>query len=246
MLVSSFKPLSEIFNSSLIIKNPTFDNYVRALESLPILKMIINTFIIAFSEAVLQLFTAILASYALTRWHFKGSGIIMAILSLTWLIPIQAIMIPNYVTISSMGLRNTILGVILPNIVSVFAILSIYTSFKSFPRVLVEAAVMDGLSEKSILFRIILPNIKASLISIGILLFISGWNEYIWAMMVNSNLDQAPIQIGLQSFMNIETYDDNSWGILMAASTLSCLPILAIYLVMQKQIINSFVKGGIK
>lgn len=243
MLISSFKPLSEILGSSLIAYNPTLSNYVQAIAGIPIFNMTVNSFIIAFSQTLLQLFTACTASYALTRWEFKGSDIIFALLSLTWLIPIQAIMIPNYVTIASMNLRNTMLGVVLPYSASAFAILYIYSAFKSFPKALIEAAVLDGISEISILFSIVIPNIKASLVSLGILLFISGWNEYIWAMMVNSNLTQAPIQIGLQFFMGME---GNDWGPLMAAATLSSLPILAIYLILQKHIINSFVKWGIK
>ncbi len=243
MVVSSFKPLSEILNSSLMVSKPTLSNYIEAAATIKILRLTLNTLLIAVSHAVFQLLTAVMASYALTRWEFKGRGLIMIILSLTWLVPFQAIMIPNYVTIAAMNLRNTIVGVVLPFTASAFAILSIYQAFRSFPKALIEAAVLDGISEPGILFRIIIPNIKATLVSLGILLFINGWNEYIWALLVNANLDQAPIQIGLQSFLALE---GNAWGPLMAAATLSSLPILVLYIVLQKQIINSFVKWGIK
>jgi ABC-type glycerol-3-phosphate transport system permease component len=102
---------------------------------------------------------------------------------------------------------------------------------------------MDNLSELNILFRIVLPNIKAAIVSLGILLFINGWNEYIWAMLVSASLENAPVQIGLQQFMSSE---GNEWGPLMAAATLSGIPIMALYLLLRKQIINSFVKWGIK
>lgn len=243
MISSSFKPEAEILGGALWPQSPTLDNYTYALSAVPIIRLTLNSVAIATLETVLQLLTAVLAAYALIRWEFKGKGFIFTLFSLTWLIPFQAIMIPNYITIASLSLRNTILGVVLPFAASSFAILSIHSAFKSFPRALIEAALMDNLSESSILLRIVLPNIKATTVSIAILMFINGWNEYIWAFLVNSSLENAPIQIGLQQFMSGE---GNSWGPLMAAATLSSLPIMALYLALQKQIINSFVRWGIK
>jgi multiple sugar transport system permease protein/sn-glycerol 3-phosphate transport system permease protein len=243
MIACSFKPLGEILDPGLLPISPTAENYAEAARGIPILRLTSNTVIIAAAETLSQLFTALLAAYALTRWDFRGRGFVYILLNLTWLIPFQAIMIPNYVTVSSLNLRGSLLGVILPFTASSFAILSIYSAFKSFPKALIEAAVMDGLTEWSILFRIVLPNIKAPAVSLGILLFINGWNEYIWAMLVSSNLNDAPIQIGLQQFMSGE---GNEWGPLMAAATLSSVPIIALYIILRKQIINSFVKWGIK
>lgn len=243
MVVSSLKPLSEILNASLMTYNPTLDNFTDALSSIPLLQMTLNTLIIAFSETAFQLFTALLMCYALTRWKFKASAFILVLMSLTWLVPFQAIMILNYITIAGWNLRNTILGVVLPFSASAFSILTLYSAFRSFPKALIEAAVLDGISEPGILFGIVLPNIKAAVVSLGILLFINAWNEYIWALLVNSNLNQAPIQIGLQSFLNLE---GSEWGPLMAAATLSSLPILLIYVALHKQIINANMKRGIK
>ncbi len=243
MLTSSFKPLGEILNTSMLPKSPTLENYKEAFDTIPVIRLTANTLLIAITQTILQIISAVMAAYAITRWDFKGKNLIYGLFSLTWLIPMQATMIPNYVNIANLGLRNTIVGVVLPFSASAFAILSIYSAFKSFPKALVEAAVMDKLSEFAILTRIILPNIKPAMVSLGILLFINGWNEYLWAMLVNSNLDQAPIQIGLQQFLTME---HNAWGALMAAATMSSIPIIALYLLLQKKIINSFVKWGIK
>lgn len=243
MVSSSLKPEAEILGHALFPANPTINNYTYALNAVPIIRLTLNTLLIATLVTALQIVTAILAAYALTRWEFKGRNLLYVLFSLTWLIPFQAIMIPNYITIANLGLRNTILGVVLPFAASSFAILSVYSAFKAFPKALVEAALLDNLSELSILVRIILPNVKATTVSICILLFINGWNEYIWAFLVNPKLDWAPIQIGLQQFLSLE---GNAWGPLMAAATISSLPIILLYLFLQKQIINSFVKWGIK
>ena len=246
MLATAFKPLEEILSSDLFPRNPTLINFRSAAETIPIFRLTLNTIIIATTQVILQLTSGILAAYALTRWDFKGRGILFVIFSLTWLVPFQAIMIPNFVTLVSLNLRNTILGVVLPFAASSFAILSLYTAFKAFPKALIEAAVMDKLSEMRILLRIVLPNIKASIVSLGILLFINGWNEFLWATLVNTSLDRAPIQIGLRRFLDIEATGGLDWGALMAAAALSSLPIFILYLTLRKMIINSFVKWGIK
>jgi len=243
MINSSFKNDSEIFTASFIPLKPTIANYVYAFSSMPIIRMMFNSFSIAILMTALQLITSLLAGYALVRWKFRGRSFIYTVFSLSWLIPFQAIMIPNYVLINKLGLNEQILGVVLPFAVSTFAILSLYQNFKAFPVALVEAARLDGESDFGILLRVILPNIKSTVASLGILLFINGWNEYLWPTLVTRQLQDEPIQIGLKSFVNSDT---NMWGSLMAATTISCLPILIIYLVLQKQVVNSFVRFGIK
>ena len=243
MVISSFKGQTEIFNNSLLPSSFSADNYAYALEQVDILGMTVNTFFMAISQAVLQLATAIMAAYALTRWKFPGSRVIYTLFALTWLVPIQATMIPNYTTLVNMGFRDSIVGVIIPNMASAFAILSLYPAFKSFPKALIEAGMMDKMSAPGVLFKLILPNIKSSVVSLGILLFINSWNEYFWPAMIVSDQGQATLQIGLRSFMSAEL---TSWGPLMAAAVLASLPILILYLLLQKQVIQSFVKWGIK
>lgn len=243
MIVSSFKGQGEIFNSSLIPSKLTLENYSYAFEQLPINKMMLNSFIIAGFQTIFQLLTAVLAAYAFLRYEFKFKKIIMIVLSITWLIPIQAIMIPNYITVVGMNLKENALGVIIPHIASTFAILNLIQSFQSFPKALLESARMEGDSDLGILFRIIIPNMGAVLASLGILLFITSWNDYLWPRLILTEMEHAPIQIGLRSFVNS---DANQWGSLMAATTISSLPILIIYILFQKKIVNSFVKMGIK
>lgn len=243
MIISSFKNESEIFGAALLPSVPTFSNYIYAFQSMPIWQMLGNAIVMSIAITVGQLLTSLLAAYALTRWNFKGKKLIYGLLSLCWLIPVQAIMIPNYVTIVNMGLKENIIGIILPTIASAFAILNLYQVFEAFPKALIDAALIDGDSEWGILTRIILPNIKASVASLGILLFITAWNDYMWPMLVTSKLENAPIQIGLRAFVSSDT---NMWGALMAATTVSCIPILILYLFMQRQIVDSFVKWGIK
>ncbi|MBD1380495.1 carbohydrate ABC transporter permease [Metabacillus arenae] len=243
MLITSFREESVIYSLNLFSPHWTLENYEAAWKAIPIVKMLINSSIVAIGQTFFQLFSSVLAAYAFTRWNFRGQKLLYTLISLTWLVPFQVTMIPNYVTITNVGWDNTLLGLIIPNAVSAFAILSLYQAFKSFPKALIEAAYIEGASNWMILWKIIFPNLRASIASLGVLLFISAWNDYFWPLMVTNQLENTTVQIGLRMFMSS---DINMWGPLMAASTLSCLPILAVYLILQRQIIDSFVKWGIR
>lgn len=243
MLNTSFKPTGEIYSTSLIPRHWTFDNYIYAWKAIPMARMMANSMTVAVVQTVMQLLTSIFAAYAFTRWDFRGKTVVYALISLTWLVPFQVIMIPNYVVISGWGLRNNLFGLIIPNIVSAFAVLQLYSTFKSFPKTLIEAAHLDGASDWSVLWRTIFPNLRSTIASTGVLLFISAWNDYFWPLLVTNKPEFSTLQIGLQSFLSTET---NQWGPLMAATTIASLPILVIYLMLQRQIIDSFLKGGLR
>lgn len=243
MAATSFKPEAEVFSASLLPAQWTFNNYVQAWNAIPMARMLSNSMLVAVSQTLLQLLTSILAAYAMVRWQFRGSRLIYGMIALTWLVPFQVIMIPNYVVISGLGWRDSLMGLIVPNIVSAFAILQLYHAFKSYPKALIEAAYLDGATDWGVLWRTMIPNLRSSIASIGILLFITVWNDYFWPLLVTTKLENSTVQKGLQMFISS---DANMWGPLMAATTIASFPVLAIYLVLQRQIIDSFVKGGLK
>ncbi len=243
MTVSSLKGAGEIFNSLLFPATPTPENYRYAFSEMPILRMICNSVIISGTATVCQMLTTLFAAYALVRWEFKGKTLIYLFITLTWLIPFQAIMVPNYVLINQMHLNGSLVAIILPNIASAFGVISLYQAFNSFPKALIEAARMDGSKELQILKDIVFPPMKASIMSLTILLFINSWNDYMWPRLVTKELAQAPIQIGLRAFISSDT---NLWGTLMAATTISCIPIFVIYLFLQRHIVDAFMRWGIK
>lgn len=243
MVVTSLKPEADIFSSSLLPRTWTLDNYIQAWNAIPVARMLTNSMVTAVAQTVMQLLTSIFAAYAFTRWEFRGSNLIYGLIALTWLVPFQVIMIPNYVAVSGFGWRDSLLGLIIPNIASAFAVLQLYNAFKSYPKTLIEAARLDGATDWEVLWKTIMPNLKAPIASIGILLFITAWNDYFWPLLVTTKLEHSTVQKGLQMFISS---DGNMWGALMAATTITSLPVLIIYLLLQRQIIDSFVKGGLK
>ncbi|MCQ1853955.1 carbohydrate ABC transporter permease [Neorhizobium galegae] len=243
MIVTSLRPENEIFSTSLWPSNPSLENYVFVLTRIPMIGMLINTTIVSAATAILQVVTGLFAAYALVRWRMRLSGVIHGLIALSWLVPFQVTMIPNYVLASRLGLLDTLTGLIVPNAAHAFAILLLYNAMRSFPTEILEAARIDGARSWKILWQIVVPNMGAPIASLSIIAFISAWNEYFWPLLLSRKPENSVVQIGLQMFM---TQEGNLWGPLMAASALASLPILIIYLVLQRHVIESFMKSGIR
>lgn len=243
MLASSLRPANAMFETSLWPTSMSLDNYRQALEAIPIGRMLINTLVFSVVSTVFQLLTGLLAAFAFARWTFALDKLVYSAVALTWLVPFQVVMIPNYLLIAQMGLLDSIVALILPNLVSALAILVLAQAMRSFPREVIEAARMDGARNWRILWEVMVPNLRGTIASLAILIFISTWNEYFWPLLLSRTAENSVIQIGIQMFM---TAEGNQWGPLMAASTLASLPVLVIYVVLQRQVVQSFMKSGIR
>jgi ABC-type glycerol-3-phosphate transport system permease component len=243
MIVTSLRPENEIFSTALWPSDPTFDNYLFVLTRVPMLQMLFNTTIVAAATALLQVTTGMFAAYALVRWRMRLSAVVHGLVALSWLVPFQVTMIPNYVLASRLGLLDTLAGLVVPNAAHAFAILLLYHAMRAFPTEVLEAARMDGARSLRILWQIVIPNMGAPIASLSIIAFISAWNEYFWPLLLSRKPENSVVQIGLQMFM---TQEGNLWGPLMAAAALASLPILLIYLVLQRHVIESFMKSGIR
>ena len=243
MLVSSFRPANGMFETSLWPTQASLDNYVRAIDAIPIARMLVNTLVFAAVSTLAQLATGILAAYAFSRWRFPFDKLVYTAVALTWLVPFQVVMIPNYLLVAQLGLLDSVLALILPNLAAALAILLLTQAMRGFPREVIEAARMDGASNWQILWEVLVPNLRGTIASLAILIFISTWNEYFWPLLLSRTAENSVVQIGIQMFM---TAEGNQWGPLMAASTLASLPVLLIYIVLQRQVVQSFMKSGIR
>ncbi|EJF91034.1 carbohydrate ABC transporter permease [Bartonella tamiae] len=243
MVVTSLRPANAVFDHSIWPSSISLENYAYALNKIPVVKMLFNTFIVSTCVTILQLLTSLLAAYAFSMWRFRFDKIVYMLIALTWLVPFQVVMIPNYLLIARLGLIDNIFALILPNAAAAIGVLLLTQAMRSFPKEIVEAARIDGAGSWRILWQIITPSMRGTIASLAILIFISTWNEFFWPLLISRRAENSVIQIGLQMFMSEE---GNSWGPLMAASTMACLPILILYFVLQKQVVNSFMKSGIR
>ncbi|GAA1627727.1 carbohydrate ABC transporter permease [Leucobacter chromiireducens] len=242
MFVTAFRPADEMLSTNPFPGPFSLENFQYVWDTIPILGMLGNTFGMALVLAVGQLLVAILAAYGFARWSFRGQKILFLLFVGSWLVPFQVTMIPNYVLISKMGLLNTILGVMVPQLATAFAVMLLRQHLESFPRELLDAAEMDGRGPWRTLWEVVVPNLRPALAALGIMLFINAWNEYLWPSLIMQQSTDL-IQVGIRGFMGAE---GNNWGAIMAASALACLPILGIYVFLQRYVVDAFVRSGLK
>lgn len=243
MIATSVRPTNELLTSSVVPSTITWDHYRYMWNAIPMDGMLVTTFAMSVAITLTQLLTSLLAAYAFARWSFPGGRILFGLFALTWLVPFQVTMIPNYVLLSNLRWLDTLWALVVPQTASAFAILLLYQSVNAFPRDLLDAARIDGANSWSTLWRVLVPNLRAPLATLAILLFISSWNEYFWPLLVTRDIERSVVQIGLQMFLTME---GNLWGPLMAGATVASLPILVLYVVLQRQVVESFMKSGLR
>jgi ABC-type glycerol-3-phosphate transport system permease component len=220
----------------------SLDSYADALAKNDVAGMLLNTTVMAALSALGQLLVALPAAYAFAAWRFRGRRLAHLLFVGTWLVPFQVTMLPNYALLAQLGLLETLAGVIVPNLCSALGVLLLREHLMSFPRELLDAARMDGRSSWGTLWTVVVPNLRPALAALGILLFITSWNDYFWPAMVLQRSNSV-IQLGLRSFMGTE---GNDWGPLMATAGLAGLPVLVLYVFLQRHIVNAFVRSGLK
>lgn len=243
MVLTSLRAANDLFSVTPLPLPPTLVHYQNVWSAIPLARMLSNTLLMATLVTGAQLLTSILAAYAFARWAFWGSRIIFTLFVATWLVPFQVTMIPNYILLARLGWLNSMAALVVPQLTTAFAVILLRQHMKAFPTELLDAAEMDGANSWRVLWQLMIPNLRAPLAALAILLFISAWNEYFWPILVIRKIENSVIQVGLQMFL---TEEGELWGALMAAASLASLPILAIYVVLQRQVIEAFVRSGLK
>lgn len=245
-LSNSFKTMSDAFNTvfQIIPAKPTLNNYIYVFSKLPFLKITWNTFFIASSVTVFKIITGLFAAYSFVYFDFKGKKLLYFIMLSTMFIPFTVTMIPNYLTISKLGMIDHPLGVILPQLADVLGIFLLRQSMRGIPKSLIEAARMDNVGNLKIMLDIVIPLVKPALISTGIIFFINSWNEYVWPVLILKTKERYTLSLALQMYISSE--GGTEFTIAMAVSVMTMLLPLGLYIIFQRYIINTFAMSGIK
>ena len=243
---NSFKELSEAYNNvfGLIPQRPTIGNYLQVFSQLPFAQIAANTFLIASAVTVFKIVTGVMAAYSFVYFDFKGKNILYFVLISTIFIPFTVTMIPNYLTVSQLGFRNNIIGVILPQLSDATGIFLIRQAMRTVPYSLIEAARLEKAGHLKILLDVVLPLVKPAVVSTGIMFFINSWNEYVWPVLILKDKTNYTLPLALQLFISSEGGTD--FTIAMAVSVITMLIPLVLYLVFQRYIINTFTSSGVK
>jgi multiple sugar transport system permease protein len=220
-----------------------FYNYVQAWNAAPFARYFANSFLLASCTATGVLITSSLAAYAFARLNFYGKNTIFVLFLATMMIPFEVTMIPNYITVSRLGWINTYWAVIIPWIASVFGIFLLRQFFATIPDDLYDAALLDGCGHFRFLTQIVLPLSKPALISVGLFNFLGSWNAFTWPLIVTREEKMYPIQVGLRYFV---TESGTATQELMAAATITILPLVILYFFAQRQFIEGISTTGLK
>lgn len=243
---SSFKSLGEAYNNvlGLIPNEPTLNNYMEVFKRLPFANITWNTFFIATMVTLFKVITSVLAAYSFVYFDFKYKNVLYFVMISTIFIPFTVTMIPNYLTISQLGLRDNLWGVILPQLSDATGIFLLRQSMKTIPKSLIEVTEIEKVSHFKRMKDIIVPMVKPAIISTGIMFFINSWNEYVWPVLILKTKENFTLPLALQLFISSEGGTD--FTVAMAVSVITMIIPLILYIIFQKHIINTFTSSGIK
>lgn len=222
----------------------TLQNFVHAWQAAPFGRYFVNTTLLVLMIVVCQLILATLAAYALVRFKLKGAGIIFSLILLQLMISPDVLILNNYQTIGALGLRDSLLGIGLPYFASAFAIFLLRQTFKSIPLVLEEAAIVEGASRFYILRRVYIPLAKPIYIAFALVSISFHWNDFLWPLVITDSVKVRPLTVGLQLFSAPE--QGVQWALIGAATIMTSLPLLVLFLVFQRQFVQSFMRAGIR
>ncbi len=248
MILTSLKSYGS-YNSEYIpkffVSNPTLENYAQAFTEVPLGRYFLNTIIFTVITTSLMLIVVVLAAFAFSRLNFKGKNLTFTAFLSLMMIPNELVIITNFVTITNLGLRNTFTGLILPSVTSVFYIYLLKENFEQIPDSLYKAAKVDGTSDLKYLFKVMIPICKPTIITVIILKVIECWNAYVWPRLITDNELYYLVSNGIQEIR------ENGFGrenipAMMAAVVLISIPLIVLFLIFHKKIMEGVSRGGTK
>lgn len=243
MISTSLKTGTDIYNLSLIPRPVTFNAYGEVLRKTKFLLWFKNSLIVACITTVSVLFFDTLVGYTFAKFEFKGKSFLFILILSTLMIPTEMLVIPWYMMITKLKLFNTYLSLLFPGLASAFGVFLMKQFFEAVPNDLLEAARIDGLSEFGIFIRTAVPLVKPAISALGIFTFLGNWNAFLWPVIAVAKPDIYTLPVGLALFSG-EAF--NKWDLVMAGASIATIPVLIVFFIFQKQIIEGIHLTGLK
>jgi len=246
MAITSLKTAPEIQRVPLQIAPDhwlNLANYVEVFKRENFLRYLLNSALVASIAAVSSVVVSSLAGFGFAKYHFPGRDVFFLAIVGILMVPFQSVVVPLYVRMNRLGLLDTYAGIVAPDLVSVFGVFLMRQSIEMIPNDYIDAARMDGSSELRIFFEVILPSVKPAIATLLIIKFMWSWNEFFWPMVVISSPQMKVVTMGLMSFTNMYFIEYN---LLTAAAVISILPILVIFVTLQRWVVQAVVMSGLK
>ena len=248
MLLTSVKSYSSYnaeFVPRLFTLSPTFQNYIDAFTAVSLGRYFLNTVIFTFATTALMLIVTVLAAFAFARLDFKGKNLAFTLFLSLMMIPAELVVITNFITVTNWDLRNSFLGLILPSVTSVFYIYLLRENFAQVPDELYYAAKVDGTTDMKYLLRVMIPICRPTIVTITILKVIECWNAYVWPRLITDDPMFFLVSNGIQEIR------ENGFGrenipAMMAAVVVICVPLIVLFLIFRRKIMDGVARGGTK
>ncbi len=243
MVASSLKDASDIYSLSLIPPDPTLGNYREVLNETPFARWFFNSLVVALITTASVAFFDSLVGYVLAKFRFPGRTVIFLLMLSTLMVPTEMLVIPWFVMSINLGWTDSYWGIMFPGVISAFGIFLMRQFFMGVPNDLIDAARIDGFSEFRIFWKIALPLVKPALAALCIFTFLGNWNAYIWPLIVVRSEEMRTLPVGI-AFFSSEA--GSAFHLIMAAAAMATIPVIIVFVIFQRQIIEGIALTGVK
>lgn len=245
MILSSFKTTADVYAypPRWIPSQWNFDNYSKVFEMIPFLRYYANSLITTVIMTALQIGISILGAYSLAHLRWPGQRFIATVMRSSMFVPMVVTMIPMYLLIASLGLLNTYAGIILPQISTAFTTFLLISYFSSIPQDMIDAAKLDGCGPFGVMMRVVIPNTKGAIATATLFSFLGNWKSYTWPLLATTQTEYRTLPIGLK-YLQMES--SSEYQTMMAASVMTILPVLILFVFFEKQLVRSITLTGMK
>jgi ABC-type glycerol-3-phosphate transport system permease component len=243
LFAASIKSSDDLFTYVFFAKHHTLDNFRDLFSKMPFFRYLANSVFISTTTVIVQLFFSSLAGFALAKYEFKGKKLIMILMLATMMIPGQVTMAPLYEVIYRLGLVDTYPGIIIPSAISVFGIFLFRQSILQVPNELLHAARIDGCSEFRIWWDIVMPISRPMIGAFCLISFMATWNSFLWPQILLHSASRFTLTVGLTQLVGLYA---QQYGMLMAGTLLSIVPVIVLFIALQKEFVSGLTAGAVK
>jgi multiple sugar transport system permease protein len=243
MIATSFKQPWDVYNLSIIPPEPTFYNYIRLFRGSSFPRWFLNSFIVGLLVTFSVLFFDSLVGYTLCKFNFKGKRVIFILILSTMMIPTEMLIIPWYIMSNKLGWVNSYWGIMFPGMMTGFGTFLMRQFFQGVPDELLDAGRIDGLNEFQLWWKIAMPLVKPAISALAIFTFLGNWNAFLWPLIVTSQTELYTLPVGLAFFSG---EFQTEWEMVMTGASVATIPVLIVFLIFQKQIVEGISLSGLK
>lgn len=243
-VLSSFKPAGDLFSSlTLFPDDPTLSGYKAAWDGANFSQYFINTTIVCVIATILTVGVSCCTGYALAKYDNTWLKVFFICILATTMLPSEVMLAPQFLVVRDLGLYNSLAGIILPAVLTATGCFMFRQFFLTVPDELIEAARIDGARELSIFLRIMVPISRPIMLTLAILSFQWRWNDYIWPLLMLNDPNKFTVQIGIQSLVGAQNIN---WSVVLGGSVISMIPLIVVFLVFQRYVMNANINAGLK